>query len=59
MYIDDCIKGSFEIMESETRDPINLGTSGIVTINKLVDILESIGGVSLQKLYNLIAPKGG
>jgi hypothetical protein len=49
MYIDDCIKGSFEIVESETRDPINLGTSGIVTINKLVDILESIGGVSLQK----------
>ena len=37
MYIDDCIKGSTEIMESDIREPINLGSAEMVSINQLVD----------------------
>ena len=32
MYIDDCIKGSTEIMESEIREPINLGSAEMVRL---------------------------
>ena len=38
MYIDDCVKGTEMIMESEIDEPINLGSSELVTINQLVDI---------------------
>ena len=58
MYIDDCVKGTRAIMESEIDEPINLGSSELVTINQLVDIVEEIAGVKLKRNYNLGAPKG-
>lgn len=58
MYIDDCTKGVQEIFESEIHEPINLGSSELVTINQLVDIVEEIAGVKLKRNYNLGAPKG-
>lgn len=58
MYIDDCIKGTLEIATSDILEPINLGSSELVTINQLVDIAEAIAGVTLDRSYNLGAPKG-
>jgi nucleoside-diphosphate-sugar epimerase len=58
MYIDDCIKGSTDIMESDIREPINLGSAEMVSINQLVDIAEGIAGLKLKRKYNLGAPKG-
>jgi nucleoside-diphosphate-sugar epimerase len=58
MYIDDCTKGIVDIFESEITEPINLGSSELVTINQLVDIAEVIAGVKLQRHYDLSAPKG-
>jgi nucleoside-diphosphate-sugar epimerase len=58
MYIDDCTKGTQAILESEIHEPINLGSSELVTINQLVDIVEEIAGVKLVRKYNLNAPKG-
>lgn len=58
MYIDDCLKGTQAIMKSEILEPINLGSSELVTINQLVDIVEEIAGCKLKRAYNLSAPKG-
>lgn len=58
MYIDDCTKGTQMIMESDVREPLNLGSSELVTINQLVDIVEEIAGVKLKRSYKLDAPKG-
>ncbi len=58
MYIDDCIKGICDIMYSSIEEPINLGSSEMVSINALVDIVESIAGINLQRNYDLDAPKG-
>ncbi len=58
MYIDDCVKGTQAIMASEIEEPINLGSSELVTINQLVDLVEHIAGVRLQRSYDLSAPKG-
>ena len=58
MYIDDCTKGTQRIMESDIHEPINLGSSELVTINQLVDIVEEIAGVKLERKYDLNAPKG-
>mgnify|MGYP000999512473 FL=1 len=58
MYIDDCIKGILDIMYSNILEPINLGSSEMVSINGLVDIVEEIAGVKLGRKYDLDAPKG-
>jgi GDP-D-mannose 3',5'-epimerase len=58
MYIDDCIKGIRDIMTSDIREPINLGSAEKVSINELVSIAESIAGIKLRRTYNLHAPKG-
>src|SRR6266566_2876256 len=58
MYIDDCLKGTQAILNSEILEPINLGSSELVSINQLVDIVEEIAGIKLRRSYNLKAPKG-
>jgi GDP-D-mannose 3',5'-epimerase len=58
MYIDDCTKGIFDILNSDILEPINLGSSEMVSINQLVDIVEEIAGIKLQRNYKLDAPKG-
>ncbi|HEX3940469.1 MAG TPA: NAD-dependent epimerase/dehydratase family protein, partial [Acidobacteriaceae bacterium] len=58
MYIDDCIQGTQAILESEIHEPLNLGSSELVTIDQLVDIVEEIADVKLRRKYNLGAPKG-
>jgi nucleoside-diphosphate-sugar epimerase len=58
MYIDDCIKGIQDIMYSNITEPINLGSSEMVSINQLVDIVEEIAGYKMERKYDLGAPKG-
>jgi nucleoside-diphosphate-sugar epimerase len=58
MFIDDCIKGTQDILKSEIVDSLNLGSAEMVTINQLVDIVEDIAGVKLRRKYDLSAPKG-
>lgn len=58
MYIDDCLKGILMIMNSDITEPINLGSSELVTINQLVDIIENIAGYKVKRNYNLKAPQG-
>ena len=40
-------------MDSDVREPINLGSDELVTINELVDIVEEIAGVKLERRYDL------
>ena len=58
MYIDDCVKGILAIMYSDIIEPLNLGSSEMVSINQLVDIVEDIAGFKLNRKYDLDAPKG-
>jgi GDP-D-mannose 3',5'-epimerase len=58
MYIDDCVKGTQDILASDILEPINLGSDEMVTINQLVDIVEDIAGIKMKRNYNLDAPKG-
>src|SRR5262249_7025679 len=38
MYIDDCLKGTIDILQSDVTEVLNLGSSELVSINQLVDI---------------------
>jgi nucleoside-diphosphate-sugar epimerase len=58
MYVDDVVYGLQKLLHSDVTEPINIGSSELVSINQLVDIAEEIGGVKLHRNYNLDAPKG-
>jgi nucleoside-diphosphate-sugar epimerase len=58
MSIDDCLKGTQMLTHGDVVEPINIGSSELVTINQLVAIVEEIAGLKLERRYKLDAPKG-
>ncbi len=57
-YIDDCLEGTYRLMKSNFKEPLNIGSDRLVTINKLVDIVSGIAGKKLKKVYQLDKPQG-
>jgi GDP-D-mannose 3', 5'-epimerase len=57
-YIDDCLKGIDLITHSAVLEPMNVGSTELVTVNGLVDIVEDIAGIKLKRNYKLDAPQG-
>ena len=58
MYVDDCIEGTRRIMDGAQTDPLNLGSSELVSVNQLVSLVEEIAGVELERYYAPDAPIG-
>jgi GDP-D-mannose 3', 5'-epimerase len=57
-WIGDCVQGTRLIMDGEEAEPLNLGSSELVSINELVEIVEDIAGVKLARRYDTSAPQG-
>jgi nucleoside-diphosphate-sugar epimerase len=57
-FIDDCVEGTLRLMNTTFTSPINIGSSELVTINQLVDIVEGISGIRVERNYDLSAPLG-
>jgi GDP-D-mannose 3',5'-epimerase len=58
MYVDDCVEGLIRLMASNHREPLNLGTDEMVSINHLVDMICGIAGKTLAKKHDLNKPQG-
>jgi len=58
MYVDDCVEGLIRLMASNHREPLNLGTDEMVSINHLVDMICGIAGKKLTKKHDLSKPQG-
>jgi nucleoside-diphosphate-sugar epimerase len=57
-YIDDCVRGTVMLMESDYDKPLNIGSDRLVTIDELADIIIEISGKKITKEYDLSAPQG-
>ncbi len=57
-YIDDCIRGTIMLMESDYDRPLNIGSDRLVAINELADIIIMISGKKIAKVYNTSRPQG-
>ena len=57
-YIDDCVRGTIMLMESDYVEPLNIGSDRLVTIEELADIIIKISEKKIIKKYNLNAPQG-
>lgn len=58
LYIDDCLEATRLLMESDCREPLNIGSDEAVTINGLADMIIKISGKSIEKKYDLTKPIG-
>jgi len=58
MFIDDCIKGTLKIFESDYRDVFNVGSDEQVSINQMLDKIENISNYKFKRKYLLDKPKG-
>ena len=59
LYIDDCIEGTLRLFESDYSEPVNIGSDEQVSINQMIEIIESISGINkLERKYQLDKPKG-
>ena len=58
LYIDDCVDAVLKLFHSNFSNPINIGSDEKVSINELINIVENISGISLDKDYQLDKPQG-
>jgi len=57
-YIDDCVKGTVMLMESDYDKPLNIGSDRLVSVDELADIIIKISGKKMTKTYDLSEPEG-
>jgi GDP-D-mannose 3', 5'-epimerase len=58
MFIEDCLDGTERLTASDVREPLNVGSDRMISINELVSIVERIAGVELERRYEPDAPQG-
>jgi len=58
MYIDDCVEGIFRLTQSDAREPLNIGSDEMVTVDELVDLVAEISSKSIRKRHDLSKPQG-
>ena len=57
-YVDDCVRGIEQLIESDYPNPLNIGSDRLVTINELADIIIGISGKKIEKIYDPTKPQG-
>lgn len=58
LYIDDCVEGMYKLACSGVTGPVNLSSSESASVNQLVDMIEDIACIKLERFYNKSAPSG-
>ena len=58
LYVDDCVDATLRLLASDCHDPLNVGSDQTVTVDRLVDLVSSIAGVDLERVYDPDAPQG-
>lgn len=57
-YIDDCVRGTVMLMESDYGKPLNIGSDRLISIDELAAIIIKISGKGITKTYNTAAAEG-
>jgi GDP-D-mannose 3', 5'-epimerase len=57
-YIDDCLEGTYKLMESDCNTPLNIGSDRLISINELVKMVSKIAGKKLKIKHLLDKPQG-
>jgi GDP-D-mannose 3',5'-epimerase len=58
LYIDDCVEGTFRLMHSQCASPMNLAHAQSASVEQVIQSLEEIAAIKLERFYNLNGPIG-
>ena len=48
LYVDECVEAVLRLMESEFKEPVNIGSEEMVTINELAQIAIDLSGKDIK-----------
>jgi len=57
-YIDDCLEGTYKLMRSNCKEPLNIGSDRLIIINDFIDLIANITGKKIKKKHDLTKPQG-
>lgn len=57
-YIDDCVEALIRLSESEFPGPVNIGSSEVVSINELAQLIIDYSGKGGLSLRHVVGPEG-
>ena len=58
MFIDDCLEGTKTLFSENYIEPFNIGSEEQVSINQMIQIIQDIANIKLEKEYQLDKPLG-
>jgi GDP-D-mannose 3', 5'-epimerase len=56
-YIDDCVEGLYRLMQSDHREPLNLGQDRLISIAELAEMAASMAGIPIE-IVSVDGPQG-
>jgi nucleoside-diphosphate-sugar epimerase len=56
--IDDCVEGVFRLMQSDVKEPLNIGSDRLISINEMADVVSKIANKKINKKHLLDKPQG-
>ena len=48
LYVDECLEGTLRLMRSDFREPVNIGSDEMVSINDLAQMIAGVAGKSIR-----------
>ena len=58
LYISDCLEAVYRLMQSDFSDPVNIGTSDLISIDDLAYLIQKIAGKELRLIHQPDKPQG-
>jgi len=58
LYVSDCLEAVYRLMQSSFSDPVNIGTSDLISIDDLALLIQKIAGKKLRLIHDLSKPQG-
>ncbi len=57
-YVDDCVEGVYNLMRSDFREPLNIGSDRLISMNEMAEVIAKIAGKKISKKHQLDKPQG-
>lgn len=57
-HIDECLEATYKLMESDVREPLNIGSDQLVSMNEMANMIIDISGKKLNIIYDQTKAQG-
>jgi nucleoside-diphosphate-sugar epimerase len=57
-YIQDCLEGTYRLMESDIDEPLNIGSDELVSMNHMAELIIGISGKNMSIIHDTTKAQG-